>query len=178
MCWASSQSATSEKFATARPPKLVISSATSLAARGSAPVPSHSLPRSLTTTEAPSCAISIALLRPRPLPAPVTMTTLPSSMAMSPPMFIPRPNVIVANSRATGMVVLAAVAAEPLLLRRQMRAALRSRALTQHADRYSTASYAATDVPVDRDPRGRGGDAVDRGGQPRRTPCPPDDPDD
>jgi hypothetical protein len=34
-------------------------------------------------------------------------------------MFIPSLNVIVANFRATGMVVLASVAAEPLLLRRQ-----------------------------------------------------------
>src|SRR6476646_5961479 len=35
------------------------------------------------------------------------MATLPSNMPMSPPMFIPSPDVIVANSRATGMVALA-----------------------------------------------------------------------
>src|SRR6185295_6898582 len=72
-------SATVSKFATAVPPRFLISSATSSAGVALDPEPSAATPGSLTTTLAPSAAHSSAIARPMPRPAPVTMTTLSCS---------------------------------------------------------------------------------------------------
>ncbi len=72
-------SATVSKFATAVPPRFLISSTTSSAGVALDPEPSAAPPGSLTTTLAPSAAQSSAISRPMPRPAPVTMMDLPSS---------------------------------------------------------------------------------------------------
>src|SRR4051794_12182092 len=72
-------SATVSKFATAAPPRFLISSATSSAGAAFDPEPSAATPGSLTTTLAPSAAQSSAISRPMPRPAPVTMMTLSCS---------------------------------------------------------------------------------------------------
>src|SRR6202140_3033869 len=72
-------SATVSKFATAVPPRFLISSTTSSAGIALDPEPSAAPPGSLTTTLAPSAAQSSAISRPMPRPAPVTMMDLPSS---------------------------------------------------------------------------------------------------
>src|SRR5882672_7196184 len=72
-------SATVSKFATAVPPRFLISSTTSSAGVAEVPEPSAAPPGSLTTTLAPSAAQSSAISRPIPRPAPVTMTTLSCS---------------------------------------------------------------------------------------------------
>src|SRR4051812_13772802 len=72
-------SATLSKFATAVPPRFLISSTTSSAGEALDPDPSAATPGSLTTTLAPSAAQSSAISRPIPRPAPVTMIDLPSS---------------------------------------------------------------------------------------------------
>src|SRR3954451_11675104 len=72
-------SATVSKFATAVPPRFLISSATSSAGAALEPEPSAATPGSLTTTLAPSAAHNSAISRPIPRPAPVTMMDLPSS---------------------------------------------------------------------------------------------------
>src|SRR5258706_395622 len=72
-------SATVSKFATAVPPRFLISATTSSAGEALDPEPSAATPGSLTTTLPPSAAQSSAISRPMPRPAPVTMTDLPSS---------------------------------------------------------------------------------------------------
>src|SRR5690242_18366614 len=72
-------SATVSKFATAVPPRFLISSTTSSAGEAFDPEPSAATPGSLTTTLAPSAAQSSAISRPMPRPAPVTTIDLPSS---------------------------------------------------------------------------------------------------
>src|SRR3984893_15792863 len=72
-------SATVSKFATAVPPRFLISSTTSSAGAAFDPEPSAATPGSLTTTFAPSAAQSSAISRPMPRPAPVTMMDFPSS---------------------------------------------------------------------------------------------------
>src|SRR5438876_6215911 len=72
-------SATVSKFATAVPPRFLISSTTSSAGAALEPAPSAATPGSLTTTLAPSPAQSSAISRPMPRPAPVTMMTLSCS---------------------------------------------------------------------------------------------------
>src|SRR5215469_5329116 len=72
-------SATDSKFATAVPPRFLISSTTSSAGAAFDPEPSAAPPGSLTTTLAPSAAQSSAISRPMPRPAPVTTMDLPSS---------------------------------------------------------------------------------------------------
>src|SRR5450755_2494003 len=84
-------SATVSKFATAVPPRFLISSTTSSAGAALDPEPSAAPPGSLTTTLAPSAAQSSAISRPIPRPAPVTMTTLSWSdlvLAMEPPVVV------------------------------------------------------------------------------------------
>src|ERR1043166_783589 len=71
--------ATVSNFATAVPPRFLISSATSSAGAALEPEPSAATPGSLTTTLAPSAAHNSAISRPMPRPAPVTMMDLPSS---------------------------------------------------------------------------------------------------
>ena len=75
-------SLTSSKCPTASPPAALISSTTCDAGRSSAPVPSHSPPRSFTTTFAPCSANSSASPLPIPRPAPVMTAIFPSSMPM------------------------------------------------------------------------------------------------
>src|SRR5919109_2886945 len=69
---------TSALFATALPPADVISFTTSCAGPALGSEPSSATPRSLTTTEAPSRANSLATPAPIPRPAPVTTATRPS----------------------------------------------------------------------------------------------------
>ncbi len=76
------KSAMSAPLAMAFPPASPISATTSCAGPESWPEPSTAAPRSLTTTEAPSRASSVATDRPIPRPAPVTIATRPSSPAM------------------------------------------------------------------------------------------------
>src|SRR4051812_28518789 len=76
--WAPDQSPTSSPLATASPPAARIRSMTSPAGPVDEPLPSASVPRSLTTTLAPCRPNSNAWPRPIPRPAPVTMTTRPS----------------------------------------------------------------------------------------------------
>src|SRR5262249_19404761 len=72
-------SATLSKFATAVPPRFLISSTTSSAGAALEPEPSEAPPGPLTPTLAPSAAQSSAISRPMPRPAPVTTMDLPSS---------------------------------------------------------------------------------------------------
>ena len=72
----------SAPLAIAFPPASPISATTSCAGPESCPEPSTAAPRSLTTTEAPSVASSLATDLPIPRPAPVTIATRPSSRAM------------------------------------------------------------------------------------------------
>src|SRR5579862_1998050 len=78
MSWAPSHVA-EPLLAAAAPPAATISATTAAA---SAP---ERAPRSLTRTDAPSCARSRACSRPMPPPAPVTIATLPSSRPIAPP---------------------------------------------------------------------------------------------
>src|SRR5688572_17195249 len=72
------KSLTSSPLTMASPPMPAISAATCCAGVRSAPVPSGSPPRSLTTTLAPWLASMSACSRPMPRPAPVTTATRPS----------------------------------------------------------------------------------------------------
>ena len=76
----------SAPLATALPPASAISATTSCAGPESCPEPSTAAPRSLTTTEAPSLASSLATDLPMPRPAPVTIATRPSRRAMPAPL--------------------------------------------------------------------------------------------
>ena len=70
-----------------RPPcrrRPTISSTTWRAGVASVPSPAVAVPRSFTTTRAPSAASRRACARPIPRPAPVTTATLPSSIPMRP----------------------------------------------------------------------------------------------
>src|SRR4029079_11729110 len=67
--------------AMAWPPFFLISSTTCWAGPASPPEPSSAAPTSLTSTLAPSWAISMAMARPMPRPAPVTMATLSLTMS-------------------------------------------------------------------------------------------------
>src|SRR5438105_7925305 len=82
--FAPDSSETSSKCATASPPVAWISSTTCDAGLLSWPVPSHSPPRSLTTTRAPCSTNNRASPRPIPLPAPVITATFPSSIPIEP----------------------------------------------------------------------------------------------
>src|ERR1700760_338772 len=68
---------------TALPPASLIAATVSLGGPLSAPDPSTWAPRSLTTTDAPSLASSLATDWPIPRPAPATMPTRPSSRPMT-----------------------------------------------------------------------------------------------
>ena len=74
----------SAPLATALPPASAISATTSWAGPLSVPEPSTATPRSLTTTDAPSLASSLATDAPMPRPAPVTIATRPSSRPIEP----------------------------------------------------------------------------------------------
>src|SRR5262249_27876129 len=65
--------------AIARPPPASISRATAVAGPSSEPTPSVVVPRSFTTTAAPSSASIEAVARPMPRPAPVTTAVRPKS---------------------------------------------------------------------------------------------------
>ena len=76
MAFAPIQVETLSVLATAWPPLARISSTTCCAGPASLPSPLTEAPMSLTTTLAPSAAISSANSRPMPPPEPVTTTTL------------------------------------------------------------------------------------------------------
>src|SRR5947209_8504483 len=69
----------------ASPPAALISETTLSASSAPLPPPWRSLPRSLTTTFAPSLAKSSACSRPMPPPEPVMIATFPSSRPMCAP---------------------------------------------------------------------------------------------
>src|SRR5215212_6311691 len=91
---ASSKLVMSAPLTIASPPMSSIAATTSLAGPRSDPVPSGRLPRSFTTTWAPSDASIRACSRPMPRPAPVTIATRPSHN----PTIAPSPSFLTATS--------------------------------------------------------------------------------